>query len=262
MIDRNMRLIAALVTTLSGMNALGLPAQAQTAAITIATEGAYPPFNVLGPDGRLSGLEVDLIHELCDRMKRECRIIAQEWSGIIPGLTARKYDAIVAGMGISEERKKRIAFSKPYLKDPPRFIARKGTAPLTEPDRLRGQRVGVQKATLDEKYLALNFGRAIEISGYDTLTNAFLDLATGRIDVVLASAGVAFDLLRKPEYQAFTFVSEPVVDDRVYGPGVAVGLRKEDVALKADFDAAIDAVIADGKLDQITSRYLPFTLRP
>jgi octopine/nopaline transport system substrate-binding protein len=83
------------------------PAFAQTLPdhITIATEGAYPPWNYTAPDNSLIGYEIDLIKILCERMKIRCDVISQDWNGIIPGLTVGKYDAIIASMGVTNERK-------------------------------------------------------------------------------------------------------------------------------------------------------------
>ena len=74
--------------------------------IRIATEGAYPPWNDSSEDGKLIGFEVDLANWLCIYMQRDCKIVAQDWDGMIPALRMRKYDAIMAGMSITDERKK------------------------------------------------------------------------------------------------------------------------------------------------------------
>src|SRR5215204_2567071 len=85
--------------------------------VKIATEGAYEPWNFTGPGGKLEGFEIDLANELCGRMKVKCEIVAQDWDGIIPALQAKKYDAIMAGMSITEERQKVINFSRSYAND-------------------------------------------------------------------------------------------------------------------------------------------------
>ena len=74
--------------------------------VRIGTEGAYPPWNSKDSDGNLIGFEVELAKWLCLYMKAECTIVEQDWDGMIPALVMRKYDAIMAGMSITDERKK------------------------------------------------------------------------------------------------------------------------------------------------------------
>ena len=83
--------------------------------IRIATEGAYPPFNYTNADGSLSGFDVDVANALCEQMQANCEIVAQDWDGIIPGLLAQKYDAVIAGMSITAERQEKVDFSEPYF---------------------------------------------------------------------------------------------------------------------------------------------------
>jgi len=88
--------------------------------IRIATEGAFAPFNFVTPDGQLSGFDVDFAKALCAEMKAQCTIVKQEWDGMIPALMANKFDAIVAQMSITDERKKKIDFTNKYTNTPDR----------------------------------------------------------------------------------------------------------------------------------------------
>src|SRR5476649_75797 len=87
---------------------------AEAPVLKIATEGAYAPWNFTKPGGQLDGFEIDLAHDLCQRMKVTCQITAQDWDGLIPSLNAGKFDAIMAGMSITEKRQEVIGFSRPY----------------------------------------------------------------------------------------------------------------------------------------------------
>ncbi len=93
--------------------------------VVIAMEGGYDPWNLTDSSGKIVGFEVDLANDLCKRAGVECKIIAQDWDGMIPGLQAGKFDVIMDGMSITEERKKEIDFSKPYAAPPAAFMAAK-----------------------------------------------------------------------------------------------------------------------------------------
>src|SRR5258708_33967933 len=117
---------------------------------------------------------------------------AEEWDGIIPGLLAKKYDAIIASMSITDERKKKVNFTDKYYNTPARFVGKKGAGIEITPAGLKGKRVGVQRATIHENFVRATFPDA-EVVGYDTTDNATPDLAAGRLDLP-AAASPALDL--------------------------------------------------------------------
>ena len=180
--------------------------------IKIGTEGAYPPWNAKDASGNLIGFEVDLAKELCAIMKHECTIVEQDWDGMIPALLMRKFDAIMAGMSITDERLKTINFSQGYADEvaslavmkgssleslnTPKAInlSKKGTATKTLKtlaDALAGKTVGVQTATIHQNFLESGDVGKVNIRTYKTQDEVNLDLASGRIDAALAAA-VAF----------------------------------------------------------------------
>src|ERR671912_2235831 len=109
-----MKLIRALGLGLLASTLAAGAAPAQEKTVKIATEGAYAPWNFTGASGKLEGFEIDLANDLCGRMKVKCEIVAQDWDGIIPALNAKKYDAIMAGMNITDKRLEVIGFSRAY----------------------------------------------------------------------------------------------------------------------------------------------------
>ncbi len=77
--------------------------------------------------GELEGFDIDIARALCAKMAADCEIVAQDLDGIIPALLAKKYDAVVASLNVTEDRQKVVAFTKPYYRSPSVFVARKGT---------------------------------------------------------------------------------------------------------------------------------------
>lgn len=249
----------------SGVAALLLLASGGVAAaqdIRIATEGAYPPFNFTQPDGKVAGLEVDLAQALCERMKRPCTVVAQEWDGIIPGLLAKKYDAIMATMNITPERAKAIGFSTPYMVVPAYFVAPAKSAIDGSPASLRGKTIGAQVSTTHSRYVEKHLGSEATLKTYDTASNLLADLKAGRIDAAITTGATASDWVKGDGGKSVKLVGQPVIDAEVFGPGIGVGLRKEDESLKQSFDEAIRAVVQDGTLARIAARYVDFSITP
>src|SRR3546814_8145784 len=121
--------------------------------VRIGVEGAYPPFSEVTPDGKLVGFDIDIANALCEEMKVECELITQDWDGIIPALQARKYDAIIASMSITEERKEKVDFTKKYYNTPAKFGRKKGSGLEITEEGLKGQMVGVQRATIHDNFV-------------------------------------------------------------------------------------------------------------
>jgi ABC-type amino acid transport substrate-binding protein len=96
--------------------------------VKIGTEGAYPPFNSIDTNGELVGFDVDIAKALCDAANFECEFVVQDWDGIIPGLIAKKYDAIVASMSMTEQRRQVVDFTDKYYQTPAKFVAAKGSS--------------------------------------------------------------------------------------------------------------------------------------
>jgi octopine/nopaline transport system substrate-binding protein len=252
--------------------------------VKIATEGAYAPWNFTGPGGKLEGFEIDLANDLCGRMKAKCEIVAQDWDGIIPALQAGKYDAIMAGMNITDKRLEVINFSQPYASTPHGWGVMKdsplaqlpGTGQTVSLDKdpeagkkaieawkplLKGKTVGVQVSTVNSAFLEKYLKDTITIREYKTTEQHDLDLSAGRVDAIFAGHGALAATKEKPEFKDMVIAGTGVRGD-VLGRGVAVGMRKADGELKTMFDQAIAAAIADGTLEKLSQKWFKINAVP
>ena len=178
-ISRHLTLIA----SAAAVALMAHAAQAQE-VIRIGTEGAYPPFNVLEADGTLTGFDIDIARALCEEMQAECEFVTSDWDGIIPALIAGRFDAIIASMSITEERKEQVDFTEKYYNTPPAIAAPKDTPikGVTKED-LAGKTIGVQGGTTHFNYSEKTYTDST-IKPYPTAQEYQLDLANGRIDAV------------------------------------------------------------------------------
>ncbi|RAZ82948.1 ABC transporter substrate-binding protein [Mesorhizobium hawassense] len=263
--------------------AAGLAHAEERTAITIASEGASPPWDYIDTNGALVGFDIDVGKELCTRMKLQCTFVAQDWDGIIPGLLVKKYDAIMAGMSITEKRKKSIAFSVPYAVAPNQIVMRRGLGlpasdidaklNLTDIDAakketieklresLKGKTLGVLRSSNSEAVVRELFGDIAEVRSYDSQENIKLDLTSERIDGGLGDRLVWKQFLDTPEGKAAEFFG-PQLSGGTWGPGVGVGLRKEDADLAEAFDKAIETSVKDGALGRISQKWFGVDISP
>jgi lysine-arginine-ornithine-binding protein len=237
-----------------------LPAAAQD-KLRIGTEAAYKPFAWVLPSGELTGFDIDVAKALCTQMQVECEIVNQSFDGLIPALNAKKIDAIIASMTITDDRLNAIDFAGPYYNVPALFIAPKGSGTEISEEGLDGKYVGVQRGSTMANYVKEKFPSA-RIQLYDTSDAANLDLASGRVDAVFADSVVLNDFLATPEGEGFEPVGEPVVDVELLGSGAGIGVRKGDAELKQKFDDALAAIIASGEYKTINDAYIPVDILP
>jgi arginine/ornithine transport system substrate-binding protein len=226
--------------------------------VRIGVEGAYPPFSEVGTDGKLKGFDIDMAMALCAEMKAECTLVQQEWDGMIPALQARKFDAIIASMAITDERKKAVNFTNKYYNTPARFVGKASAPHDISPAALKGKKIGVQRGTTHDRYLTAIY-KDSEIVRYAKQDEVFLDMAAGRIDATLCDS-VAADLgfLKKGSGKGFGFLGTPVDDATYFGIGSGIAVRKADNDLQQKFNAAIVAVRANGVYKKIQDKYFDF----
>lgn len=227
--------------------------------VRIGTEGAYPPFNFVDKEGNLQGFDVDIAKALCEEMGVECEFVVQDWDGLIPGLLAKKYDAIIASMSITEERKQKVDFTNKYYLTPARFVAKKGAGIEITKEGLKGKTVGVQRATIHENFLRDNFSDSMDIKSYATQDEANMDLVAGRVDLVIADATVLLGgFLETDEGADYEFVGPGYTDEKWFGEGIGIAVRKGDDDLREMFNKAIKAIRANGVYQKINAEYFDF----
>ncbi|PWK64310.1 transporter substrate-binding domain-containing protein [Aminobacter sp. AP02] len=252
-------LATAALALVLGLSAGG--ASAEAIKVGMAPE-PYPPFESPDASGKWGGWEIDMIEALCAEAKLECTITMTAWDGLIPALNSKKIDAIINSMSITDERKKSIDFSDKYYNTPTGIIGAKDAKFDATPEGLKGKIIGVQVSTVHEAYAKKHFGEgAAEIKIYQTQDEAQADLAAGRIDAVQADSLSLKTYLDTDAGKACCDMKGDVAEDlEVLGPGVGVGLRKGDEALKAKFNAAIKALRDNGKYAEITKKYFDFDI--
>ena len=237
--------------------ALLLSTSAFSETLRIGVEGAYPPFSMVDKDGKLGGFDIEIAKALCADMGVECKLIKQDWDGIIPALIAKKYDAIIASMSITEERLKKVDFTKPYYKSPARFITKKGSDIEISADGLKGKSVGVQRGTVSDKFITGTYGEGVDIKRYGTQEEAYLDLNAGRVELIFADAFVLMEFTGSVNGKDYDFVGGSYTDKKYFGEGIGIAVRKGDTELTEKLNKAIEN-IRMSPYEKVQSKYFKF----
>ncbi len=263
---------------LLSIGVFGVASIANSQTIRIGTEGAYPPWNNLNSAGELEGAEIDFGNEACKRMGVTCEWVTQDWDGIIPALLQGKYDIIIAGMSITEERKEKVNFTTGYMTDGARFAVLKnsGLANLNIAGMAKvnlnnaggkeqaaigqliaamdGKTVCVQSSTIHQNFLEKHMSGAVDVKLYQAVDDHNLDLAAGRCDAVLADVGSIIDFMESDGGVDVAFTG-PTFSGGVFGDGVGGAVRKEDTGILEMWNAAIAEMSKDGTTAEITKEW-------
>ncbi len=233
-------------------------AHAQDMKVRIGTEGAYPPFNNLEADGSLVGFDIDIARALCEEMNAECEFITQDWDGIIPALQAGKFDAIIASMSITEERMEKVDFTNKYYNTPPAVAVPKDSdINGSSPEDLAGKVIGVQGSTTHSNYAEATYTDS-EVRQYPTADEYKLDIVNGRLDAVVDDIIVLEEWLATDDGACCRIAGTITPVDEIHGLGAGIAVRKGETELVEKFNAAIDAIRANGKYKEINDKYFSF----
>ena len=238
--------------------AMGAAQAQEPMKLRIGTEGAYPPFNNINAAGELEGFDIDIAKALCEEMKAECEFVTQEWSGIIPALQANRFDAIIASMSITDERKEQVDFTNKYFTSPPAIAVPKDSDITgVTPEDLAGKTIGVQGSTTHSNYAEATYTES-EVRAYPTADEYKLDVASGRVDAVNDDIIVLQQWLESEDGACCKIIGtiKPVAE--IHGEGAGIAIRKGEDELREKFNAAIEAIRANGTYQKINDKYFSF----
>lgn len=236
-------------------------AAAPFTTISFAVDGGYPPFDVLSPSGEITGFDIDIANALCHQLQAKCVFVKQPFESMIAALNAHKFDAIIASLNITDERRKEVDFTDRYYRSAAQLIARKGSPLLPDAASLKGKIVGVQTGSTHEAYARSYWAaHGVKVVSYANQDNVYLDLLSGRIDASLQdNVQAAISFLDTPRGQKFAFAG-PVIHDSNISSDIGIAVNKDNPALRDALNQAIAAIRADGIYAEIDKKYFHFDI--
>lgn len=196
----------------------------QDGKMTVGIMGTYAPYNYLNENKEYDGFDVDIAKELANRLGVEAEFVAQDFSGLIPGLQKDKFDILVSQVTITEERQKQIDFTEPYITNQVKVIVKESNTDIQSKEGFKGKKIGVGLGTNDETYLRTELMPEVgdfTINTYDDVITTLKDLDAGRIDATINNVYALKPVIEENGY-AIKAVGEPIKSDKA-----AVAVKKE-----------------------------------
>ncbi|QDQ25130.1 ABC transporter substrate-binding protein [Chitinimonas arctica] len=252
-------------TALFGAIALALSVAASAKEwkeVRVGIDATYKPFTYKTPDGKPTGFDVDIANALCAELKAKCVFVEQAWDGMIPGLNAKKYDAIVSSMSITEERKKAVDFTTKYYNTPSRLVVKEAGTIKKLPADLKGKKIGVLKGSTQEKYARGELEKAgAAVVPYEAQDQVYLDIKSGRLDGTVADVVEVTDgFLKTPDGKGWGFVGPTLNEPKYFGEGAGIAIRKSDNDLRDALNKAIKTIRTNGTWKKINDKYFTFEI--
>lgn len=229
--------------------------------IRFLTEDDYPPFHFIGPDGQLTGFEVELARAVCEQLKVTCSIQPIRWDGLGDALLRGQGDAVIAAMKISAENRRKFMFTASYFRSPARFVARKNPdRPDLTSDALKGQKISVVIGSAHEAYLKRFFGNVVAVP-VSTATDALDAVRTGSVTAAFVDGTTgAFWINGEASAECCSFWGGPYTEQRYFGEGAGIALRPDSPVLRQALDWALARIAADGHYAALYLKYFPVSI--
>ncbi len=248
------------LSLLLALSSAGSAFAAAPKTLRIGNDPTYAPFESKNAQGQLVGFDIDLANEICRRMGTKCTYVESDFDALIPSLKAKKIDAIISSLSITEKRQQEIAFSEKSFAANARLIAPKGSKLLPTVDSLKGKTIGLLQGTTQETYANQEWRpKGVTITPYANQDQVYQDLTAGRIDAAFQDEVAASEgFLKQPAGKNFAFAGPAVKDEKIFGVGTGIGMRKDETDLKAAIDKAFESMRKDGTYDKLAKKYFDF----
>ncbi|WP_019223751.1 transporter substrate-binding domain-containing protein [Bartonella rattaustraliani] len=244
------------VALITGATLFFQSANAQT--LKIASDASYPPFSYIDSNNELQGFDIDISHALCKKMNVTCTIMTQDFEGMIPGLLAKKYDAIISSLAPTQERLQKIDFTDPYYHTELALIVTKDSG-IKEmiAQAFKGRNLGVQSNTTQAAYAEDHYAsEGVNVKLYPTIIEVNRDLLSHRLDMMICDKIQALNWLEKEGKDCCKLLGTL---EKTKSP-IAIALRKNNNDLKNKFNKAIKEIHMDGTYDKIMKKYFTFDI--
>ena len=224
-------------------------------SMKIAMSGGYPPFNFVDDKNMVVGFDPAIGKEIARRMGIEAVVVTTAWDGILAGLLASKYDAIVGSMSITPKRQKVVDFVGPYYRMSRAVFVKSGSGTQSLSD-LKGKKIGATLGETHEKWARKKGGW--DVKTYKGLPELLLELQNGRVDAIVVDNIPVYVAMKKNGMDVRQ-LNTPNIEGADDKAGIAI--RKGNPKLAAAMQKALDSMMADGTYTKISKKWIGSDIR-
>lgn len=231
--------------------------------LRFGVDPTFPPFESKASDGSLQGFDIDLGNALCKQAKVKCEWVQMGFDGTIPALQAKKFDAILSAMSMTDKRRQQVLFTDMLYNTPSALLAPSASKLTVDISTLRGKSIGVAQGTIQETYALTKWApEGVKVVSYANQMEVYPDLIAGRLDGSLTNAVSAEQgFLSKAEGKDYA-IKATIIDNTIFGDGVGIALRKGDSANQQLINQALAELHKNGTYDQLAKKYFNFDVYP
>ena len=215
--------------------------------LTMATNAAFPPYEMTTDAGEFEGIDIDTAKAIAEKLGLELQIDDMDFDAALLSVQQGKADIVMAGVTVTDERKAVMDFSDSYATGIQSIIVPEGSD-ITSPDDLAGKKIGTQRGTTGYIYCTDDFGED-SVVAYDNGLTAVQALNNGQVDAVVIDNAPAKEYV---DANPGLKVLETSYAEEDY----AIGMNKDNTALVEAVNAALEELKADGTLQSIVDKYI------
>jgi cystine transport system substrate-binding protein len=238
--------LAAAAALLVAITVVGCSSGSDASTLRVGTEGTYSPFSFQGPDGKLTGYDIEIVQAVGAKLGKTVEFVQTPWDSIFAGLEAKRFDLVANQVTVNDERKAKYDLSEPYTVSEGVIVTRADNAAITTLADLQGKTTA-QSATSNWAKVATGAGAKVEaVEGF---VQAVRLLKDGRVDATVN------DTLAVGEYLKTTNDTGIKIAGSTGDTSEQAFAARKDSGLIADVNRALGELRADGTLKKISDKY-------
>ncbi|MBV7276293.1 amino acid ABC transporter substrate-binding protein [Clostridiaceae bacterium UIB06] len=221
--------------------------------IVVGVDDTYPPMEFKDKENKLVGYDVDMVNEIAKKLGVNVEFVPTAWDGIFMALQSKKFDLIQSSVSITDERKKSMIFTQPYIYGGNAIFVKSDNTTINSQDDFKDKIIGCQIGTTAQDVLSKMSGMK-EVKKYNGMTEAFLDLKNGRIDAVVSDPQVG-DYYIASQKDKFKKIKSLLNQEPI-----GVAFRKDDTDLRDGYQKAMDELKKDGTLSKLSQKWFGYDI--